>query len=152
MTTKNITNNISLAFEQVSIGFHFFIRILNKLFFLFICALTLGTFLFCIAMIVGIWGLATDGVGVETYTKSVTVISKKHSGRHTDTQILLVGKTTMISSTDNEASWSAVVTDGTNTMTCKTTQEKFNTIKKDSVVDAQLYLGKHSNTVQCKSL
>lgn len=152
MTTKNTPLHFIFIFEKINNGFQLFLRGLKYFFFFCFCALCLGTFLFCLAMIVGIWGLVTDGVDVENYTESVTVISTEYVENYSTTQFVRVGKTNIINQTQIDDSWSAVVTDGTNTITCPITQETFNTIEKDSVVDAQLYVGKHSNKVNCRSL
>lgn len=150
--TDNQTINLSSIIDNVATGYKLFCKLMSRLLEFLFWSFTAAVFLFCILMIVGIFGLAYDGVGVETYKKPVTVISTEYSGSSSIPQLMIVGKTTIISESRDPESWKAVVSDGTKTMTCETTEKIFNSLEKGSVVEATLYHGKYSKSTQCKSI
>tara|TARA_Y100001960_G_scaffold321323_1_gene395888 strand:- start:93184 stop:93528 length:345 start_codon:yes stop_codon:yes gene_type:complete len=112
----------------------------------------IGLIGFSIMLIVAMFMVATDGVGVEDRTETATVVELKHHESSSYTQSILVGKTVVTQHINSDESWSANVKINNEIVNCSISKTLFESLDIGQEVTAIAYTGSKTGLTGCRGL
>lgn len=103
-------------------------------------------------IIVAMFMVATNGVGVEDRTETATVVELKHHESSSYTQSILVGKTVVTQHINSDESWSANVKINNETINCSISKTLFESLDVGQEVTSIVYTGSNTGMTGCRGL